>query len=175
MSAMTSHKSDAEKAADIVRHAGGTIIGRTRLQKIAYLLEITGLGDGFSFGYRHYGPFSEDLANALAEAQYSNLLSEEERSTWWGGSYSIFNATPVPPSAEIDSARKQLISLGVKANPISIELAATAAYLAREGDSDPWAETSRRKPEKANKLLDDAKRLYGQLRAVNTPTALPEI
>ena len=53
-------KRDTEKVADIVRDAGGKIVGRTRLQKIGYLLELSGLGEGFSFDYRHYGPFSEE-------------------------------------------------------------------------------------------------------------------
>ena len=36
---------DATKAAAIVRDAGGEIVGRTELQKIAYLLNVTGLGE----------------------------------------------------------------------------------------------------------------------------------
>jgi hypothetical protein len=39
----------AERAANIVRDAGGSIVGRTRLQKIAYLLFAAGLEDAFSF------------------------------------------------------------------------------------------------------------------------------
>ena len=38
---------DAHRAAEIVRDAGGHIVGRTRLQKIAYILEAAGLGGGF--------------------------------------------------------------------------------------------------------------------------------
>jgi hypothetical protein len=40
----------------IVRDAGGHIVGRTRLQKIAFMLEPAGLGGGFPFRYKHYGP-----------------------------------------------------------------------------------------------------------------------
>ena len=36
-----------------------------------------------------------------------------------------------------------------QASAIELELAATAAFLAREGQADPWGETARRKPEKA--------------------------
>ena len=43
----------------IVRDAGGEITGRTRLQKIAYLLEAVGCGDGFHFFCKHHDPFSE--------------------------------------------------------------------------------------------------------------------
>jgi uncharacterized protein YwgA len=65
---MAKHKPDWQKAAEIVRDAGGRIVGRTKLQKVAYLLELAGLGDGFQFEYRHYGPYSEDLAGAIQMA-----------------------------------------------------------------------------------------------------------
>jgi hypothetical protein len=75
----------------------------------------------------------------------------------------------------VNAARKQILDLGMEANPISLELAATAAFLAAEGNSEPWAETRHRKPEKAAKYLDDAKALYAQLRSVETPKPLPAI
>lgn len=175
MSAVNGSRYDAQKVADIIRDAGGEIVGRTRLQKIAYLLEITKLGSGFSFEYRHYGPFSEGLANGVASACLWDLITEEERTAQWGGSYSIFNTAQSGPSPKVDAARKQILELGVKANPISLELAATAAFLEKEGASDPWKETARRKPEKAAKWLSAAKELYAKLRLVETPESLPAI
>ena len=124
-------KSDAYKAADIIRDAGGKVAGKTRLQKMAYLLEISGLGCGFSFEYRHYGPYSEELANGVMIAQFSDLLIEEEHMARWGGSYSIFRAMQPTPNSDVAAARKQILDLGVESNPISLELAATAAYLAQ--------------------------------------------
>jgi uncharacterized protein YwgA len=170
-------KTEAEMAADIVRDAGGKVVGRTRLQKMAYLLEISGLGCGFPFEYRHYGPFSEELANAVVNAQIADLITEEERMATWGGFYSIFKTKPGagPANSNVNAARKQILDLGMEANPISLELAATAAFLAAEGNSEPWAETRHRKPEKAAKYLDDAKALYAQLRSVETPKPLPAI
>ena len=41
---MSGPKRGWEKAAGIVAAAGGQIVGRTKLQKIAYLLELRGLG-----------------------------------------------------------------------------------------------------------------------------------
>ena len=167
-------KRDTEKAASIVRDAGGRVVGRTRLQKMAFLLEITGLGDGFNFEYRHYGPYSEQLANAVSTAAIAGLISEEERATDWGGSYSIFTASP-NPDMTVSEARRELISCAVSADPIALELAATAAFLANEGESAPWNETARRKPEKAESSLDDAKVLYSKLQEVPTPVPLPLI
>jgi uncharacterized protein YwgA len=169
------NRPDAEKAADIIRHAGGQVVGKTRLQKMAYLLEMTGLGVGFPFEYRHYGPYSEELADGIASASFWDLISEEEHTANWGGTYSIFRANQRPGADKVDSARQELLKLAVKANPISLELAATAAFLAEAGSRDPWAETSRRKPEKAEKYLDDARNLYSTLREIKTPKTMPAI
>ena len=39
-------------------------MGRTRLQKVAYLTQLAGFAGDFPFEYRHYGPYSEELAEA---------------------------------------------------------------------------------------------------------------
>jgi len=178
MSVVIDSKGEAERAARIIRDSGGQVVGRTRLQKLAYLLEITGLGSGFAFEYRHYGPFSEELANSISIAESLKLLTEEEHSTWWGGAYSVFTASPTAEknsATGVDPARKRILKLGQKANPVSLELAATAAYLALEGNPDPWEETKKRKPEKAEKWLENAKQLYSNLRSVTVPKQMPSI
>jgi hypothetical protein len=164
---------EIEKAADIIRDAGGKIVGRTRLQKIAYLLEITGLGDGFAFEYRHFGPYSESLANAMTKAQLLDLIEEKEMPTSWGGFYSIFT-TPGSGKRAAVPARLELIKAASNADPIELELAATAALLAVERSADPWGETAKRKPDKAPHL-QNAKLLYRKLLTVTTPRQLPKI
>ena len=79
-----------QKAADVVRFAGGRVVGRTRLQKVAYLLQAAGFDDSFPFEYRHYGPYSEDLARSIEFAGVMDLVSEEVRKTDWGGFYSVY-------------------------------------------------------------------------------------
>jgi hypothetical protein len=166
-------KADVEKAVDIIRDAGGEVIGRTRLQKIGYLLEATGLGDGFRFEYHRYGPYSEELAVAVRTARLLGLVDEKEYVTSWGGLYSVFK---VPTSASPVAARAELIRMAAAANPVELELAATAAFLFREGNDDPWEETAKRKPEKSDsERLDRAKALYKKLSQVNTPVSLPAI
>lgn len=164
---------DPEKAARIIQDAGGQVRGRTRLQKIAYLLEVTDLGEGFTFEYRHYGPYSEQLADAISTAALRGLLSEEERSTSWGGSYSIFTATP-NQGFDVSEVRKALIGVAGSADPVALELAATAVFLAIKGEENPWGETARRKPEKVAKL-DAAKNLYIEMKGIPTPSPLPQI
>jgi uncharacterized protein len=164
----------AQEAAGIVRDAGGSIVGRTRLQKIGYFLEAVGLGAGFPFLYKHYGPYSELLAGAIQEADALRLISETEMVANWGGLYSIFDSK-LPPEGSVDPARKQLAQEMVKADAVELELAATAAFLAHEGVIDPWRETERRKPEKAKGRLEGAKQLYQRLQGIPTPQPLPNI
>lgn len=167
---------DTEKVADIIRDAGGRIVGRTRLQKVGYLLELSGLGEGFPFEYRHYGPYSEELASAVRDANALGLILEEEHKATWGGLYSIFTVThhSEPPSGNL--ARTRLAREAASASAIELELAATAAFLFTEGSADPWGDTERFKPEKAQSgRLDRARSLYDRLRQIDTPTPLPPI
>lgn len=173
---MTMVKRDREKAAEIVRDAGGEVVGRTRLQKIAYLLELTGQGAGFDFEYRHYGPYSETLSNAIHTASVFDLIEEENHVAQWGGHYSIYKlGQDIPGTA--DPSRVKFATTAASISPIELELAATAAYLkVVEGYSDPWEETKRRKPEKADdERLRKAKEAYQQLSALDVPNPLPSI
>lgn len=166
---------DMEELVRIVSAADGEIVGRTRLQKTAFLLELAGLGSGFEFKYKHYGPFSEELASAVDLAPLLFDFREDQRRSGWGGTYSVFTSNA---AFEGDGGEpfKQLVSLAKRANPIELELAATAAFLASVGEDDPWAETERRKPEKVvGGKLDQAKALYARFKALQLPEALPDI
>jgi uncharacterized protein YwgA len=158
-------KSDGEKVKSIIADAGGQIVGRTKLQKIAYLLEAAGEGEEFHFDYHHYGPYSEDLARATSLAGMTGDIREEEKVANWGGSYSVYTTST---SSQEDGVRQRLVKAAAEANSVVLELAATAAYFAENGKSDPWAETEKRKPDKAEEgRLDAAKRLYEELRGIS--------
>lgn len=164
------------KATKIVRDAGGKIVGRTRLQKIAYLLTVSGLEEGFHFAYKHYGPYSEELAQATEDASLFGYLREEQQQADWGGIYSIYFAEPDSSGVSPLPARRQILDAAVKADAVVLELTATAIFLAEEGHSSPWDETERRKPEKAEGgRIGKAKDLYRQLKKIQTPIPLPEI
>lgn len=159
---------------DIVASADGELVGRTRLQKTAYLLFATGLGAAnFRFRYRHYGPFSENLASATDFSKTFGSIKEELQPSSWGGTFSVFR-TDNEPEASKDSPRVLLIQLAKKANAIDLELAATSAFLALEGNENPWEETAARKPDKASHI-ESAKKLYRSLFEIDSPIPLPEI
>lgn len=159
----------------IVADAGGSIVGRTRLQKIAYLLNAAGFGSEFTFEYKNFGPFSDGLKEATQVASLFGDLVEEERKAAWGGSYFVFRLPGEFRRSE-DAHRVQLVETASGADAVELELAATAVFLSKAGFSDPWSETARRKPEKAsNGRLAQAKALYGRLKSVSAPQPLPPI
>lgn len=165
----------ARQAAAIVRDAGGNIVGRTKLQKIGFFLEAAGVGSGFPFRYKHYGPYSELLAAAAQHAAALQLIIENKSVANWGGQYSIFH-TQMPPDPSAHPARTRLAHEMVNADAVELELAATAAFLAQERFPDPWAETARRKPEKAEGgRLERARQLYSRIRQIPTPRPLPDL
>jgi uncharacterized protein YwgA len=151
--------------AQIVRDAGGRIVGRTKLQKTAYLLKLAGFESPYLFSYKHYGPFSEGLAEAAELAAAFDVIDEIQQQAGWGGTYSIYQASGAPSD---DTARVRLAQAAAGADAVLLELAATAAYLANEGKAHPWTETAERKPDKAaDGRLERAKALYTTLRTAS--------
>lgn len=167
-----------EIAARLIDEAGGQLVGRTRLQKVACLATLAGFLDAFPFEYRHYGPFSEELAGSMEIATGLRIVEEREERADWGGLYSIYRKTEKTPAGHDDDRRK-FITKAAEIGPILLELAATAAFLnVKEGLSGPeaWAETARRKPDKADAgRLEAAKRAYKQLLSLKMPQRLPAI
>lgn len=140
-----------ERAASIVRDAGGEIVGRTRLQKIGYLLKAVGWDHGFDYEYRHYGPYSEDLARSIELADFIDFVREEERPTSWGGFYSVYTYNE-GAGDRFDKNRSDFVRCAAKESAIALELAATALFVHREEHVDePWNEVVSRKPEKATR------------------------
>jgi uncharacterized protein YwgA len=165
------------EAARLVREAGGQLVGRTRLQKVAYLTQLAGFGTTFPFSYRHYGPYSEELATGMELARAMGFVEEDEKRAEWGGRYSIYRTTDRTPPA-VDQDRARFVAEVSKIGAIELELAATAAFLrAAEGvQGDPWQATAQLKPDKAaHGRLDRAKQAYHALRKIDTPAALPDI
>jgi len=167
--------SDAEKVAAIIADAGGEVVGRTRLQKIAYLLSVTGLEDAFSFKYKHYGPYSEELAIATRVGKWLGNLNETEKNSTWGGTYSVYSI-PDRAAAPGEDRRSRLARVAANADAIALELAATAVFLANEGYELPWQETARRKPDKATEeQFKKAREIVRELSQIKTPKSLPAI
>jgi len=158
--------------AEIIRDAGGRIVGRTRLQKTAYFLAVTGCGEDFGFRYKHFGPYCEEVARAAEVGVLFDKISEEEKEATWGGTYSIYTVdAPMPDNVPV--TRRKVAHLCANTGAIALELAATAVFLSRDGCENPWQETERRKPQKAQDHLREAQTLLAMMRKINLPTPLP--
>lgn len=163
--------------ASIVHTAGGELVGRTRLQKMAYLMKVAGWECEFPFRYYHYGPYSEELAEAANNAILMKLLKEKTCYTPGGNPYSVYSELKGEEVKETFPREIQrVIEIAAQANSIELELAATALFLAREEKcTNPWEETARRKPQKTgNGFLERAGELYRELRAC-APESFPDI
>ena len=161
-------------AAEIVADAQGKIIGKTRLQKAAYFLESLGVGAGFPFYYKHYGPYSDELSSALHYAKVLGLTNEETKKATWGGEYVIYSSGEAVGSD--NPVRHEVLSIANDASPVALELAATALFLKSEGSPEPWTEVSGLKPSKASaENLRMAHEVYRQIRELNAPKRLPDL
>lgn len=125
-------------AVGLVALNGGELVGRTRAQKVAYLLDRCGADFGLRFTYHHFGPYCFDLANGLDAARAEGRIGHEEKlSARHGVPYSIFTSADGEgdtgslgslPAAE---ARKLLRRMKHESD-IALELAATTVFL-RDG------------------------------------------
>lgn len=156
--------------ADIVQAAGGRLVSRIRLQKIAYLLDQLGAHSGFDYTYHHYGPYSRDLDSAVLDAEAFDLVREDfGRRQSDGARYSVFNAVDDSDAHEFSYLRDRdlrgLVKRFASTNITVLELAATAHWLAEAEQVDDWeAEIRRRKGSKtAGGRLDEAKALLVEL------------
>ncbi|WP_156418297.1 hypothetical protein [Aureimonas sp. D3] len=151
----------------IISSAGGSLVSRIRLQKIAYLLDKITADSKFHYTYHHYGPYSRDLDNAILDAEAFGLIEENyERRKSDGARYSVFKTLEETQSLAppLSAKQKSLVSQFSKVNVTVLELAATAHWLAFEEKVGDWhseiiqrkgSKTEAGRLDKAVKLLQD--------------------
>lgn len=153
---------------EIVAAAGGKLVSRIRLQKIAYLLDQIGNESNFDYVYYHYGPFSRDLENAILDAEAFGLLREEEgRRATDGARYSVFKLGKDLKEFKIlrDARLRETAHQLASENVTVLELAATAHWLVTYEHIGDWeTEIRRRKGTKNDSgRLEKAKELLRRL------------
>lgn len=148
-------------AVELVALNGGELVGRTRLQKQAYLLDRCGADFGLEFTYHHYGPYSFDLAAGSHDARAEGQIVIEERlGRHHGVRYAIFKSgseAGAPACLGKLSAEKARAVLNATrgVSDVVLELAATIVFLRDEwdyygkGTVDAVDETRKRKSLKA--------------------------
>ncbi len=122
------------------------LIGRVRLQKVAYLLDALGMQTGLKFNYYHYGPFSRDLDLGTDDAKSLGLIEEIRKSRDGdGAAYSVFSLLPKAesePSLELgameEARARALVEKFAGVNSTVLELAATAHWLVQVEKVVDW-------------------------------------
>jgi len=159
-----------DHVAAIICAAGGRLVSRIRMQKIAYLLDQLGTESGFDYQYHHYGPYSRDLDNAILDATAFGLVEEKhEHRQSDGARYSVFVCKDMGKKSGFgrlgEEKASELVRLFSETNVTVLELAATAHWLAAVEKVPDWQqEIVRRKgPKTENGRLAKAEVLLGRL------------
>ena len=144
----------------LVAFNDGKLVGRTRLQKQAYLLDRCGANFGLRFTYHHYGPYSFELAAGCADAEAEGRITINETPGGYGVPLATLKSTQGGnkpdqlgelPAPTVNSKLSKMRG----ASNIVLELAATIIFLRDEwnyygkGKVDPVEETRARKSLKA--------------------------
>ena len=158
-------------AVHLIQLSGGEVVGQTRLQKEAYLLDRCGAAFGLPFTYHYYGPYSFELAYGWEDALAEGRIEIEEQLGRYSIPYSIFKLKEPCSDPDnlgnlpADDARARLEKMEA-VSEIVLELAASIIYLKEEGYGEPpIKELKTRKPlkatdeliKKATDLLQDLK------------------
>lgn len=145
-------------AVDMIALHGGKLVGRTRLQKRAYLLHRCGANFDLPFVYHHYGPYSFDLAEGCIDAQMGKRIKIKEKRGRYGIRYAIFRLKDKEATRRRDrigalpaEKARSLLKRMERVSDIVLELAATVVFLRDDGryPDNAVAETKARKPLKA--------------------------
>jgi uncharacterized protein YwgA len=138
----------------VVALNGGELVGRTRLQKTAFLLERCGMASGVPFHYYHYGPFSVELARGWDEAATEGRLDMRDQPGEYETPYTVFASTQSETPAKLGNLDaeqvRRFLTIMREYTDIVVELAATIVYLRERGHGDKaLEEVKARKPLKA--------------------------
>lgn len=148
----------------LISAAGGEVVGKVRLQKLVYLLDQLGLESDFSFSYHHYGPYSEDLADAIEEDVIFRRVEIETRRRGDGVPFFVFRSQSHSTAAFSPKIASAIKAMQLRSAMV-LELAATAHWLAFVERYDDWREELiKRKGAKTEQgRSDDALRLLNEL------------
>jgi len=104
-------------------------VGRTIFQKISYILTELGVDTGFRFQQASYGPFSNDLKEALTILANANLIQESQ----------IGQMTAITTSEEYEVQRKELLS---RLQPYQSKIEKTVDLFSRIKNTDQAEEVT---------------------------------
>ena len=160
--------------AQLLRAAGGSLVGKVRMQKVVYLLDQLGMDSDSTFHYHYYGPYSADVTDALEMAiAFDEVIERQRYRASDGVPYCVFElgdaAEPANDESmlgqlDFDQARRAIRTMGEYSSTV-LELAATMHWLVcAEEDKDWFDELRRRKgPKASNARISEATKLLERL------------
>lgn len=165
---------------EVVKINDNKMVTKIRLQKTLYFLWEMGLLSGVDdpdFEYRHYGPFSEDLAFAADDAIAEEKLATETRFGHHSEPYTIFRTTEkrcAPLTTGEHAQIRTALHVFRRYTGMEMELASSVHFLHRHGYPGDAAvnETRIRKPLKATEArLERARKLLREIEELGGTTA----
>ena len=153
----------------VISANGGSIAGKTRLQKTMYLLQSLGLETDYEFEYHHYGPYAEGIVEDIEWAKFLGGVKSEERPGHHSVPFTVFETKSLTPNviAGLSATRLRNILGQLAVCPaVVLELAATLHFLRINGfPENAEKELKVRKPDKAAaNRLQAAKKLLVDLK-----------
>lgn len=120
-------------------------IGRTKIQKIAYIATVIGLATGLQFQKKSYGPYSAELNNKLTSLVNSGLLIEKKIGSTYlqsiGPRFEEMKMKYQDQLSEWDSIIEQTVDLLMRLDTRQSEIVATIIYsyhdLPRNNKNEP--------------------------------------
>src|SRR5215471_7421463 len=122
----------------LINAAGGEVVGKVRLQKLVYLLDQLGLESGFPFSYHHYGPYSEELADAVEDEVIFHHIDVDMRRRSDGVPFFVFKACARATAATFPTDIMSALRMMQSRTAIVLELAATIHWLAFVEKIEDW-------------------------------------
>lgn len=121
-----------ERLQRLVEAAGGTVDGRKKLHKLAYLCQRSGADLGQAFQFHMYGVYSPSLAQDVDAATAWGLLEEKPKPSA-GGAYEI-RLLSEPQSAKLSPPVADMLGLDTvrtlaNESPATLEVLSTIVYL----------------------------------------------
>ncbi|MBN9547616.1 MAG: hypothetical protein J0H31_01710, partial [Alphaproteobacteria bacterium] len=115
------------------------------------------------------GPYSDEISIGIDDAKALRYLDLEWKTTRSGTDYAIFRSNEKFESEKNDQKRRDILNILSKYDSISLELAATADFLSKNGfEKDAWKETIKRKEDKSTPdRVQKAKTLLSELERFN--------
>ena len=120
----------------LLEEKGGEIQGRVQLQKLVYFCKAMGVDINANYKLYIYGPYSQQVANALQDCVADNILTESDGVIRKGADYDAFLNAFVKSENKLSDVSKNIVNdiLGLcdRMTTKELEITATTFFIDRQ-------------------------------------------